>query len=235
MKVSRTVWIGGKAGETYFSRAYLSISSCEAVQRGLNPLKVPLVVMSEAENTNGGLILATSPEAKKLFHLQANVSRQRDLPQDPRLMIVPPRMNLYIERNLKINKTFSEFTSEAEIKPFSIDESILQMSNYWHLFGSSPREVARKIQLEIRKRLGLYTTVGIGDNPVQTKIALDIYTKHNDDFIGEIHYETVPQTIWTIPEITDVWGIGTRTAKRLQRLPIHNMYELAHVNPYLIK
>ena len=39
-------------------------ASCETVARGLNPLKVPLVVVSEAENTNGGLILATSPEAK---------------------------------------------------------------------------------------------------------------------------------------------------------------------------
>ena len=37
-------------------------ASCEAVARGLNPLKVPLVVLSEAENTNGGLISATSPE-----------------------------------------------------------------------------------------------------------------------------------------------------------------------------
>ncbi len=62
--------------------------------RGLNPLKVPLVVLSEAENTNGGLILATSPEAKHLFHLKANVSRKRDLPNDPRLWVVPPRMNL---------------------------------------------------------------------------------------------------------------------------------------------
>ena len=39
-------------------------ASCETVARGLNPLKVPLVVLSEAENTDGGLILATSPEAK---------------------------------------------------------------------------------------------------------------------------------------------------------------------------
>ena len=56
-----------------------SYASCEAVARGLNPLKVPLVVLGEAENTNGGLILATSPEAKRLFHLKANVSRKRDL------------------------------------------------------------------------------------------------------------------------------------------------------------
>ncbi|WP_455749244.1 Y-family DNA polymerase, partial [Lentilactobacillus parabuchneri] len=87
-------------------------ASCEAVARGLNPLKVPLVVLSEAENTNGGLILATSPEAKHLFHLKANVSRKRDLPNDPRLWVVPPRMNLYIQRNLQINQIFHQFTTE---------------------------------------------------------------------------------------------------------------------------
>lgn len=54
-------------------------ASCEAVVRGLNPLKVPLVVLSEAKNTNGGLILAMSPKVKCLFHLKANVSRKRDL------------------------------------------------------------------------------------------------------------------------------------------------------------
>ncbi len=55
-------------------------ASVEAVARGWNPLKVSLVVMSEADNTNGGLVLATSPEAKKRYHLQANVSRAREVP-----------------------------------------------------------------------------------------------------------------------------------------------------------
>lgn len=56
-------------------------AGCEALRRGLNPLLTPLVVMSEQANTNGGLILATSPTAKKEFGLQANVSKQRDLSQ----------------------------------------------------------------------------------------------------------------------------------------------------------
>ncbi|MCB7463532.1 Y-family DNA polymerase, partial [Lactiplantibacillus argentoratensis] len=210
-------------------------SSCEAVARGLNPLKVPLVVLSEAENTNGGLILATSPEAKQLFHLKANVSRKRDLPNDPRLWVVPPRMNLYIQRNLQINHIFHQFASEKEVWPYSIDESILDMTHSWRLFGNSIREVARLIQKTIRQQLGLYTTVGIGDNPVQAKLALDNYAKHNHELIGEIHYETVPDKIWSINELTDVWGIGPRMAKRLNRLQIHNMYELAHTNPYLLK
>lgn len=210
-------------------------ASCEAVARGLNPLKVPLVVLSEAENTNGGLILATSPEAKHLFHLKANVSRKRDLPNDPRLWVVPPRMNLYIQRNLQINQIFHQFASEKEVSPYSIDESILDMTHSWRLFGNSIREVARLIQKTVRQKLGLYTTVGIGDNPVQAKLALDNYAKHNHDLIGEIHYENVPDKIWSITELTDVWGIGPRMAKRLNHLQIHNMYELAHTNPYLLQ
>ncbi|WP_057769047.1 Y-family DNA polymerase [Lactobacillus selangorensis] len=210
-------------------------ASCEAVQRGLNPLKVPLVVLSETENTGDGLVLATSPEAKKLYHLKNNVSRATDLPHDPRLLIVPPRMNLYIRKNLQINQIFKEFVAPEDLVPYSIDESILDLTHSWRLFGATPHDVACRIQHTVRHRLGLYTTVGIGDNPLQAKIALDIYAKHADDLIGEIHYRTVPQKLWPIPNITDVWSIGHRTAAHLARLGIHNLDDLAHTNPYFLK
>lgn len=144
-------------------------------------------------------------------------------------------MNLYIKRNLQINQLFRQFAAEEDVWPYSIDESILDMTHSWHLFGASPRQVARLIQKTVRQKLGLYTTVGIGDNPVQAKIALDIYAKHTPDLIGEIHYATVPQTIWPIQQLTAVWGIGERTAKRLNHLQIHNMNDLAHANPYDLK
>ena len=54
-------------------------ATVECTMRGLDPLTTPLVVMSEAENTNGGLVLASSPMAKKLYDI-SNVNRQRDLP-----------------------------------------------------------------------------------------------------------------------------------------------------------
>ncbi|GMA68175.1 hypothetical protein GCM10025884_18020 [Leuconostoc gelidum subsp. gelidum] len=40
-------------------------ASVESVELGLNPLRSILVVMSEQANTNGGLVLAASPMAKK--------------------------------------------------------------------------------------------------------------------------------------------------------------------------
>ncbi|MEE6712310.1 Y-family DNA polymerase [Pediococcus acidilactici] len=210
-------------------------ASCEALRRGLNPLLAPLVVMSEQANTNGGLILATSPKAKKKFGLQANVSRQRDLPQADDLIVAPPRMNSYIQKNLEINNIFRRFVADEDLWPYSIDESILDLTHSWHLFGDSPLAVARLIQETVRSELGLYTTVGIGENPVQAKLALDIYAKHNANLIGEITYKSVPSKIWSIKQLTDVWGIGKRTEKRLNKLGIINMDELAHANPFYLK
>ncbi|WP_421017510.1 Y-family DNA polymerase [Furfurilactobacillus cerevisiae] len=209
--------------------------SVEASLRGYNPLTVNMVVMSEQENTNGGLILATSPEAKKRYGLKANVSRQRDLPQDEALIVVPPRMNLYIKRNLQINDIFRRFVADEDLWPYSIDESILDMTHSWRLFGKTPLDVAKKIQRTVHEELGLYVTVGIGENPVQAKIALDVYAKHQPSLIGIINYQNVPDKIWTIQKLTDVWSIADRTAKHLNRLGIHNMYELAHYSPYKLK
>ena len=149
-------------------------ASVECVQRGLNPLTAALVVFSEADNTGTGLVVAASPMAKKMFHIK-NVDRGYQIPQDPRLIMVSPRMNLYIKKNLQINAIFAKYTER--VSPYSIDESILDLTHSWRLFGDTPQQVARRIQADVYHQLGLVTTVGIGENPLQAKLALDLYAK----------------------------------------------------------
>lgn len=182
-------------------------ATVECTMRGLDPLTTPLVVMSEAENTNGGLVLASSPMAKKLYGI-SNVNRQRDLPHDNHLIVVPPRMNTYIEKNIEVNNIYREFVADEDLLPYSIDESILDITHSWKLFGDDPIAVVKKIQKTVHDRLKLVTTVGVGENPLQAKIALDVYAKHDPRFIGEITYDTVKKKIWSIPKITDAWGIN---------------------------
>jgi DNA polymerase V len=205
-------------------------ASVESVERGLNPLRSILVVMSEQDNTNGGLVLATSPRAKDLFGIH-NVDRWRDLPHDSRLMIVPPRMNLYIKKNLAINKIFTQFTTEQDVYPYSIDESILDMTHSWNLFGKTPQAAAHQIQVAVKKQLGLYTTVGIGENPLQAKLALDLFAKNSPQLSACLTYNTFAAKVWPITRLTNIWSIGQRTAAHLQRLGINSIGELAHTNP----
>ncbi|MCK8627029.1 Y-family DNA polymerase [Fructobacillus cardui] len=209
-------------------------ASVECVQRGLNPLKAELVVLSEQSNTNGGLVLAASPMAKKHLGI-SNVTRKRELPNTSSLIMVNPRMNLYIEKNMDLNQIFLEFVDQEHLLPYSIDESILDVTSFWHLFGNTPEEVALKIQREARQRMGLYLTVGIGDSPVLAKLALDIEAKHAKNLQGTWHYEDVPKKLWPISDLTEVWSIGKRTAKKLHQWGINTMGDLAIYNPYLLR
>lgn len=210
-------------------------ASVESVARGLNPLKSRLVVMSETDNVGGGgLILAASPQAKKLYGI-SNVSRQRDLPKPNKLKVVPPRMNLYIQRNLQINRIFRSFAADEDVYPYSIDESIIDMTKSWQLFGSSPLAVAKRMQKTVKDQFGLYTTVGIGENPVQAKLALDIFAKHDHDLMGQLSFANFAAKIWPITDLTKVWSIGHRTQAHLNRIGIVSMDDLAHADPFQMK
>lgn len=214
-------------------------ASCECLRLGLNPMTTALAVVSHQDGANygSGLIMAASPIAKQKYGLK-NVMRARDLPtksEAPDLLLIEPHMNLYIKRSMQILQIFKKYAADEDIHVYSIDESMIDMTNSWHLFGKDPYLVARKIQKEIHDQLGFYTTCGIGENPLLAKLAMDISAKHRRSMIDFWHYIDVPDTIWKIKNLEDVWGINKRTAKRLRKIGIHNMYDLAHSDPALLK
>lgn len=216
-------------------------ASVECVARNLNPLTAELVVMSypsESETERGsGLILASSPAAKKRYGI-SNVSRARDLPfpYPKTLHIVPPRMAVYMQKNMEINNIYKKYADEKNHHVYSVDESFLDVTNSLSLFNvNSAYELAKIIQKDVYKSTGIFTTVGIGDNPLLAKLALDNESKKNPDMKAEWRYEDVPEKLWTVNEITDIWGIGKKTAKRLHQRGISNIYELAHADYYMLK
>lgn len=209
-------------------------ASVECVERGLHPLKALLVVMSNAENS-GGLVLAASPMAKQVLGI-SNVSRKFEIPPHPDLIIVPPRMSYYIEKNTEINNIFRKYVSDEDLHIYSIDESFVSVRASLKLFKrKSAYDMARMIQYHIFKKTGLYVTIGIGDNMLMAKLALDNEAKHNEDFIAEWRYKDVPNTVWKIENLTDMWGIGSRTERRLNSLGIKTVYDLAHANFYQLR
>lgn len=111
---------------------------------------------------------------------------------------------------------------------YSIDESFIDVTHSHALFGST-REIATKIQRDIWKELKLIATIGIGDNPLLAKLALDHQAKNDYDnwYQAYWRYEDVPDTVWRIEKLTDFWGIGSRTEVKLHRLGIHTIKDLA--------
>ncbi|MDE8163298.1 Y-family DNA polymerase [Erysipelothrix rhusiopathiae] len=216
-------------------------ASCEAVARGLNPLKTKLVVMSYPSDSvrerGSGLILASSPMAKKAYGI-SNVSRARDLPfpYPEDLVIAPPRMNLYMTVHRQINEIFRCYVDDQNVATYSVDETFLDVTDSLSYFNcKTAYELAKIIQIHVYKDTGIYTTVGIGDNPLLAKLALDNEAKHTRDMKAEWRYEDVVSKLWKIETITDFWGIGSRTALRLKRMRIDTIEQLAHANYHHLK
>lgn len=206
-------------------------ASVECAVRGLDPMTTPLVVLREVPHTSHGLVVAASPMAKKMFHLH-NRGTKSQLPHDDRLIIVPPRMELYEHKNRQINQLFLKFVNHTELLPYSIDESILDVSQHWQKYGPSVDSIVRAIRQEIYQQLGLVTTVGIGDNPLLAKLALDLFAKEQPNSVGRLRYEDIRTKLWPVQPLTDIWGIGRQTAAKLNSLGIITLGDLAHTDPH---
>jgi len=204
-------------------------ASVVAVERKQHPLEAKIAVVSKPDN-NGGLVLASSPLVKKLYGVRTG-TRVFDIPKNAAIEIVEPRMALYLEKNLDIVTIFKQFVAEEDLHVYSIDESFLDVTHSHSLFGTT-QDIARHIQYLIWKKLKLVVTVGIGDNPLLAKLALDHQAKHNKEanFIAEWHYKDVQETVWRIAPMSDFWGIGSKTEHHLQRIGIHSIRDLSQAD-----
>lgn len=209
-------------------------ASVEAVERGQHPLTARIAVVSKPDS-QGGLVLAASPKVKELYQIKTG-SRVYEIPRQAKIQIVEPRMELYLEKNLAIIDIFKRYVPVKDLHVYSIDESFLDVSHSTKLFGSR-QEISSKIQKEIWQELKLIATVGMGDNPLLAKLALDHEAKHQslNNYQAYWSYESVPLTIWQIERLSDFWGIGSKTEKKLNRLGIYSLYDLAQSDFYFLK
>lgn len=209
-------------------------ASVEAVEREINPLDSRICVVSKPER-QGGLVLAAAPLVKAEYGIKTG-TRVFDIPSDANIMVVEPRMALYLKKNLEILKIFKRYVANEDLHPYSIDESFLDISASHRLFGTS-YNIARSIQKDIWEELGLVVTIGIGDNPLLAKLALDHEAKKKalTHYIAQWHYKDVQNTVWRINDLDGFWGIGSRTKAKLQKLGIYSIYDLAQTDVKQLK
>jgi len=207
-------------------------ASVECVERGLDPLTTYLVVIGKKDQP-GSVVLAASPAVKRDFGIKTT-NRQFEVPNDPRILIVEPRMGLYLKQNRAIQDIYRGYVSNDDLHIYSIDESFLDCTPSRRLFGDK-LTIAKQIQQEIFEKLGLIAKIGIGDNLLQSKLALDNASKKTKDGIAYWSYENVQETIWKIPKLTDMWGIGSRTARTLNSMGIFSVKSLANCDVKLLK
>ena len=218
-------------------RTYLCIdlksfyASVECVERNLDPFEANLVV-ADPSRGDGAICLAVSPALKNKGI--KNRCRVFEIPKTIKFITATPRMKLYMQYSADIYGIYLKYVSKDDIHIYSIDECFLDITQYLHLYNLSARELAKKIIDDVRKSTGICATVGIGPNLFLAKVALDITAKHSPDNMGFLDEDKFKRTIWHHKPITDIWNIGHGITKRLARIGIVDLYDVAHADEKIL-
>lgn len=199
-------------------------ASVECAERNLDPMTTNLVVADETR-TNKTICLAVSPALKKLGI--KNRCRLFEIPQNINMIIAPPRMKKYIEYAANIYGIYLNYISKNDIHVYSIDECILDVTDYLKLYKVRAKEFAQKLMSEIYSKYKIPSSCGIGTNMYLAKIALDITAKHSADRIGWLDEQKYIKTLWKHRPLSDFWQISNGIINRLAKHGIYDMEGIA--------
>src|SRR3954453_8593176 len=197
-------------------------ASCSAVIEGLDPLTCYLAVAGNKER-NGSVVLAASPRLKKEFGIKTG-SRLFEIPDDPRIHVVEPKMATYLRISTEITRVFNRYVPKEAIHVYSVDESFIQVDGAIDLWGDA-QTIAKKIKKDIEREFQLPCAVGIGPNMLLAKLCLDLDAKKSG--VAEWTYEDVQTKLWNVSPLREMWGIGRRVEKTLNGMGIFTVGQLA--------
>ena len=170
-----------------------------------------------------GIVLALSYEAKALgvvrgmpiFKLKRNF---------PNVIVLPGDYPSYLDYS---GKMFDVVRRYAEhIEEYSIDECFVDVTGLDRVLKMSYRQIAERIQREIRDELDISVTIGIAPNKVLAKIASK-WVKPKG--LTEITSASIRSYLVKTP-IESLWGIGRKTAVRMHLAGIETALDFAEMN-----
>ncbi|MCE5265178.1 MAG: DNA polymerase IV [Deltaproteobacteria bacterium] len=198
--------------------------SCE-MTRNRSLVGIPAAVAGDPKKRTG-IILAANYEARACG-VKTTMVVHEALRLCPKLILVPPDHHFYGQKSEEVMDLLSNYTPIMEQN--SIDEAWLDMTGCEGLFGR-PAESARRIMDEIKERLGLWCSIGIAENRFLAKMAAEMKKPLG---ITELWEKDIPAKLWPLP-VKEMYGVGGKTAEKLNHMGIQTIGELARLDATLV-
>src|SRR5262245_40575249 len=178
----------------------------------------PVVVGGRGDPTERGVVSTASYEARE-FGVRSGMPLRTALKRCPEAVFLPVDAPAYEAASDVVMSTLRGLDAVVEVR--GGDGAFLGVE-------TADREAfARHIQAEVLAATRLHCSVGIGDNKLRAKIATDFGKPRGLYRLTEENWYAV-----MADRPTDaLWGIGSKTAKRLAGLGITTVRELALADP----
>ena len=147
-------------------------------------------------------------------------------------IIAPPQMAHYMEVSTQIYQVYLKYFAPEDMHVYSIDEVMIDATQYLALYQMTARELAMKVILDVLVTTGITATAGIGTNLYLCKVAMDIGAKHtkadvNGVRIAELNERSYREMLWNHRPLTDFWRVGRGYAKKLEENGLYTMGDIA--------
>lgn len=211
---------------------HVDVNSCYvSCERILDPSLQgkPVVVLSN----NDGCIVALSAEAKALGYAMGDPwfqIRVRALEQG--VVARSSNYELYGDISSRVMAVLQE--QAAEFEQYSIDEAFLSAP----VSGREAVVLARKIKDDLARRVGVPVCVGVASTKTLAKLA-NKTAKKVPVLGGVCVWDLLPverrEALFVGLPVSEVWGVGSRTTAKLEKMGIRSIGDLAAVDPVVIR
>ena len=166
-----------------------------------------------------GVVSAASYEARR-YGVRSAMPMSVALRQCPRAVVLPVDHPAYAQASAAIMAILRNVTPLVE--PLSLDEAFLDVSGVRRLLGR-PADIARQIRSTVSREQQLTCSVGIAPTKFVAKVAS---ARCKPDGLLVVPADGVLDFLHPLP-ITALWGVGPSTARRLERLGLRTVGDVA--------
>ncbi|MBA2239800.1 MAG: DNA polymerase IV [Solirubrobacterales bacterium] len=168
-----------------------------------------------------GVVMAASYEARARG-VRGGMGGARARRLCPHAAVVEPRFSAYVEASGELFAIFAMAAPVVEDR--SMEEAFLDVSGLARISGS-PSEIAARLRLDVRRRLGLPLSVGVARTKLLAKLAsraakpdglLVVAPGDERSFLHPLRVE-------------ELWGVGPATARKLVEEGITTVGEAARL------
>lgn len=208
---------------------HCDMNNCYAsIEAKLNPeLKNKAIAVCGSKEDRHGIVLAKSQEAKQ-FGVRTGEAIWEAKQKCPGLIIVPPNYEEYLMHSRWAKSIYYEYTNQVE--SFGLDEAWLDITGSTNLFGD-PYDIADILRNRVKNELGITISIGVSYNKTFAKLGSDL---KKPDAITVIKKDDISRVVWPL-NVEEMIGIGPATKRKLNRLNIHTLGQLAKSNPKVLK
>ncbi len=197
---------------------FASVEQRDNPEYSHKPLIVGGIFKKNGELSRRGVVCSASYQARK-YGIRAGMPIWEAQQKCPGAIFTPARINRYQIASQHFFRICSAYTPLVEA--ISIDEAFLDVTSCESLFGTV-EEIAHRIKIKIKEELHLPVSAGIASNKFLAKIATNL-GKPDGFFI--LPDEKAMDILSNLP-ITELWGIGQKTAQKLNRAGIFKIKQL---------